>query len=89
MSYDEFQTNKKNLYRVNKVAYENGELNYKSAYTFSSQGQVMKNEIPEVKDYVRLLSSEGVLKYLKPDNSIVSSREEDIFYADNSFFNLF
>ncbi len=33
MSYDEFQANRKNLYRVNKVAYENGELTYKSAYT--------------------------------------------------------
>ena len=62
MSYDDFQANKKNLYRVNKVAYEHGELNYKSAYTFAGQGQVMKNEIPEVVDYVRLLHSGGVLK---------------------------
>ncbi len=89
MSYDSFQVNKKNLYRVNKVAYENGELNYKSAYTFSGQGPVMKNEIPEVMDFVRLYGSEGVLQYFKPDNSIISLRENHIYYADNSFFDLF
>jgi putative ABC transport system permease protein len=88
-SYDGFQKNKDNLYRVNKVAYENGELTYKSAYTFSAQGQVMKNEIPEVEDFVRLYSSEGVLQYFKPDNSVISLREKNIYYADNSFFNLF
>ena len=42
MSYDEFQDNRKNLYRVNKVAYENGELTYKSAYTWSGQGPVKR-----------------------------------------------
>ena len=89
MSYDDFQTNKKYLYRVNKVAYENGELTYKSAYTFSGQGPVMKNEIPEVKDFVRLYSSEGVLQYFKPGKNVISSRENNIYYADNSFFNLF
>jgi putative ABC transport system permease protein len=89
MSYDEFQANKKDLYRVNKVAYENGELNYKSAYTFSGQGPVMKSEIPEVIDYVRLSHSKGVLHYFKSDDDLVSSREKDIYYADDSFFNLF
>ncbi len=89
MSYDDFQTNKKNLYRVNKVAYENGELTYKSAFTFSGQGSVMKDEIPEVEDFVRLYSSEGVLQYFKPGSNVISSRENHIYYADNSFFNLF
>jgi putative ABC transport system permease protein len=89
MSYDEFQVNRKNLYRVNKVAYENGELTYKSAYTWSGQGPVMKDEIPEVKDFVRLYSSEGVLQYFKPGNNVISLRENHIYYADNSFFNLF
>ncbi len=89
MSYDEFQTNRKNLYRVNKVAYENGELTYKSAYTFSGQGPVMKNEVPEVKDFVRLYSSEGVLQYFKLGKSVISSRENNIYYTDNSFFDLF
>jgi putative ABC transport system permease protein len=77
MSYDDFQINKKYLYRVNKIAYENGELNYKSAYTFSAQGPVMKNEIPEVKDFVRLYSSEGVLQHFKP-GSIISLRENQL-----------
>jgi putative ABC transport system permease protein len=89
MSYDEFQANRKNLYRVNKVAYENGELTYKSAYTWSGQGPVMKDEIPEVKDFVRLYSSEGILQYFKPGNNAVSMRKNQIYYADNSFFNLF
>ena len=89
LSYDDFQVNKKNLYRVNKVAFENGELTYKSAYTWSGQGPVMKDEIPEVKDFVRLSSSEGVLQYFKPENNIISLRENQIYYADNSFFNLF
>jgi putative ABC transport system permease protein len=89
MSYDGFQANRKNLFRVNKVAYENGELNYKSAYTFAGQGRVMKNEIPEVVDYVRLLHSEGVLRFDKPGNDPVSFREKDMYYADENFFNMF
>jgi putative ABC transport system permease protein len=89
MSYDGFQLNKENLYRVNKVTYENGELNYKSAYTFSGQGPVMKSEIPEVRDYVRLLHSEGILQYVKSGDDVVSFREKDVYYADPSFFNLF
>jgi len=89
MSYDGFQTNKENLYRVNKIAYENGELTYKSAYTWSGQGPVMKDEIPEVKGFVRLYSSEGVLQYYKPGDNVISSRENNIYYADNSFFDLF
>jgi putative ABC transport system permease protein len=89
MSYDEFHVNKKNLYRVNKVAYQNGELNYKSAFSFSGQGQVMKNEIPEVVDYVRLLHSSGVIKYNGPGNNLASFREKDIYYADANFFKLF
>ena len=89
MSYDGFQVNRKNLYRVNKVAYENGVMNYKSAYTFSGQGPVMKNEVPEVVDYVRLLHSGGVLTYYRPGNNPASFREKDIYYADANFFNLF
>jgi putative ABC transport system permease protein len=89
MSYDEFQANRKNLFRVNKIAYEHGELNYKSAYTFAGQGQVMKNEIPEVVDFVRLLHSGGVISFDKPGNDPVSFREKDIYYADENFFNLF
>jgi len=89
MSYDEFHANRKNLYRVNKIAYENGELNYKSAYSFAGQGQVMKNEIPEVVDYVRLLHSGGVIRFDDHENNRVSFREKDIYYADANFFNLF
>jgi putative ABC transport system permease protein len=89
MSYDGFHLNKNNLYRINKVSYENGELNYKSAFTFSGQGPVTKSEIPEVVDYVRLFHSEGVLQNLRSNNELVSFREKDIYYADASFFNLF
>ncbi len=89
MSYDGFQLNKENLYRVNKVTYENGVLNYKSAYTFSGQGPVMKSEIPEVRNYVRLLHSEGTLQYARSRDDLVSFREKDVYYSDPSFFNLF
>ncbi len=89
MSFDEFQANKKNLYRVNKVAYDNGKLNYKSAFTFSGQGPVMKSEVPEVVDYVRFLHSEGVIKYTRSKDYLISSRVKDVYYADSTFFNIF
>jgi putative ABC transport system permease protein len=89
LSYDSFHKNRNNLYRINKISYENGEMNYKSAFTFSGQGPVIKSEIPEVEDYVRLLHTTGPIQYNNQKDELISFRENDIYYADSSFFSLF
>ena len=84
LSYDRFNEKKDRIYRV----ILNGRLGgqeVKVTYTASPIGPTMKNEFPEVEDFVRMNPwGETTIRYGEH-----SFTEKDFMEADSSFFNFF
>ncbi|MDN5200157.1 ABC transporter permease [Fulvivirgaceae bacterium BMA10] len=85
-SYDNFHENGAQIHRVEFDAYQNGSLQFKCATAFPAVGPNMKADFPEVEDYCRLFLryGGGVVRYGER-----SFKEENLFQADQSFFDLF
>lgn len=83
-SYDTFFENKENIYRVQLNRYNDGELSTQWAAGCAGAGYHLKEEFPEVLDYVTLTSSGAQIGY-----------EEEYFkttyayYATGNFFEVF
>lgn len=92
LSYDKFNTNYKNIYRVNYSRYIDGEYQYKKAQVFPAVGETAKSEIPQVKEFVRLFPVSTQLETLF---TIGSGKERKVFQetavysADPSFLSVF
>src|SRR5687768_868636 len=54
LSYDESFTDAANLFRVKVEKFEKGEVAMQSAKTYPGLGQLVKSEVPEVRDFVRI-----------------------------------
>jgi putative ABC transport system permease protein len=84
-SYDNFQSNKANLFRVNYKQYHDGKLELDNAAAVPAVGPAMKENFPEVIDYARLTAyNTSVVTYKNQ-----SFREERIRVVDPSFLKLF
>lgn len=85
-SYDEFQENKEQLYRVIFERYQGEELVSVSPASMPGLGNRIKEEISEVKGMSRFSSVWGgnIVK-----NEQIIFEEEKLFYADSDFFNMF
>src|SRR6266568_5079415 len=87
-SYDNFHTNKKNIYRVDLSLYQNNNLVVNSAENYSSLAPALKTEFPEVADAARLYN----MGY--KNNCIFTYqnkyfKETKFLYADASFLTMF
>jgi putative ABC transport system permease protein len=84
LSYDQFNEKKDRIYRL----ILNGKLGgqeVKVTYTASPIGPTMKNEFPEVEDFVRINDwGETIIRYGE-----LSFTEKAFVEADSSFFNFF
>jgi putative ABC transport system permease protein len=88
-SFDNFHQYGDRLYRV-VVTNKKGLKPYKSPYSYAPQGPVAVSEIPEVKNYVRLLASPKIaISTASEKSEMISFTEENYYYADSSFFELF
>ncbi len=88
-SYDNFHQYGDNLYRV-VVTNQKSLKDYKSPYSYSPQGPVAVSEIPEVKNYVRLLTRpQVVISNLSGEKESEPYTVQQYYYADSSFFDLF
>ncbi len=87
-SFDSFHHNGDRLYRLNKVRIDNKDGDNLNAESSGLYGPGMKDEFPEVDDYVRYQPwfSPVVLTY-KDRN--VELKEQDALLVDGSFFNVF
>ena len=56
LSYEKFQVNKDRIYRVQQDRYDKGKLSTQWAAGAYAVGNSFKDAIPEVEDYVKLLS---------------------------------
>ena len=84
LSYDNFFENKENIYRVQTNRYNKGELTTQWAAGMAGGGYHLKDNIPEVLDYVQMTRSSAQIsqgdKYFEV---------EDPFYASANFFQVF
>ncbi len=84
LSFDSFQHDGDNIYRVDFKLYEEKNLELHSAAAVPAVGPELKRNFPEVLEYTRFTKAEGVVGY-----EDVSYKETRIFYAEPSFFTLF
>ncbi|ELR70643.1 hypothetical protein C900_03624 [Fulvivirga imtechensis AK7] len=85
-SYDKFHEQSEQIYRVRYDFYKGGEQVFKCATAFPRVGPAMKEEFPEVNDHARLFLryGGGIVRY-----DDVSIHEDNVFQADQSFFDIF
>lgn len=86
LSYDDFHKNGKNIYRLGLSLYNEGKLETQIPKNFSALGPALKNDFPEVKDYVRIFPIDGTIAIKR--NNIVFN-EKNILFADASMLQAF
>lgn len=84
LSYDKFHKNKDDIYRVT-THLNMGDRSIILASATPALGQQLKDEYPEIKNYVRLRLTEEFS--LKVNNQ--KFEEKNLFYADSTFFDIF
>src|SRR3978361_1454762 len=85
LSYENFQTNKDRIYRVQQDRYDNGKLSTQWAAGAFGVGNSFKDAIPEIEDYVKLVKNGQVITEINNQPLKI----ENVFYASGSFFNIF
>lgn len=85
-SYDTFHKPSGDIYRVTMDRYVNGNFKFKSAKTYPAIAPRLKENFPEIVDYVRLLPDHGIVALEGTDQR---HYEDKILLADASFFNIF
>ena len=82
LSYEKFQVNKDRIYRVQQDRYDKGKLSTQWAAGAYAVGNSFKDAIPEVEDYVKLLSRGELVTEVNNQPLKI----ENGFFAIESFF---
>ena len=85
LSYDQFNKNAGDLYRVSNDRYQNGKLIQHGTITYSGVSKAMQDDFPEVVNHTRI-EPQGATTIIYRDKKI---GEQEVMYADNSFFSMF
>ncbi len=87
-SYDGFNKNEKNIYRVNLDLYQNNKLLFKSAENYSGLGPALQHEFPQIAAQARLynMGYKNNCVFTTNDHYF---RETKFLYADPSFLTMF
>ncbi|HEX6227155.1 MAG TPA: ABC transporter permease [Chryseolinea sp.] len=85
-SYEAFNKNADNIYRITLDLYNGKEFVVTDCETYAPVGPLLKEKMPEVVDYVRMYHNDG-LKDIEANNR--KFLEEGIYFADPSAFNFF
>jgi putative ABC transport system permease protein len=85
-SYDKFHLNHENKYRVYVEFKKPGNNFSYDAANYAPAGVAMKNDIPEVKSFVRITPEYGRV-VLNHDEKVFE--EQKVYYADSNFFSFF
>ncbi|MEO6546339.1 MAG: ABC transporter permease, partial [Ferruginibacter sp.] len=83
LSFDKFNANAENIYRVTDDK-QTPDIILRSAATAAPVAPAMKQEFPQIKEAVRVINTEAVIKY---GNRIFEERK--LFFADYNIFNVF
>jgi putative ABC transport system permease protein len=85
LSYDQFDKNAGDLYRVYNDRYQNGKLIQHGTITYSAIGKAMQDDFPEVINHARVNpSGRNIIIYR--DKKI---GEQEVKFVDNSFLSMF
>jgi len=89
-SYDNFHERGDDLYRIVVTNKAEGKDAYKSPYSYILQGPIALTEIPEVENYVRLMSESSISVSDGSENTISETFSiDDYYFTESSFFELF
>jgi len=86
LSYDDFHEYAQDIYRVQYDRYRDGDLIFQCASVFNKVGPALKADYGEVENFCRIYIryGGGVIRY-----EDISIKEDNIFNADQSFFEMF
>lgn len=85
LSYDKFHAKADHIYRIHSdISFGGTDLNM--AVSADPMGETLKNDYPEVEEYVRFYGSNGA-KLIKKGNEYI--KEENVVHADSTLFNVF
>lgn len=85
LSYDQFNKNVTDLYRVYNDRYQEGKKIQHSTLTYSGIGRAMQDDFPEVVDHTRIqLSGENIIAW---QNRKIG--QQDVLFVDQSFLSMF
>lgn len=85
LSYDDFNKNKDQVFRVTQDRYNEGKLSTQWAAGVMAAGNSFKDAFPEVEDYVKILQRGSTIL----DFEEKSRKVEKVAIASNSFFSIF
>ncbi|MGB3587674.1 MAG: FtsX-like permease family protein [Tunicatimonas sp.] len=85
LSYEDFHEKSNQIYRLTLDVYEDGELQVQDAEVYPLAGPELKENMPEVLDFVRLHDQE----YLVFGTDTYRQTERRAYYADPSVFSIF
>jgi len=86
-SFDTFHNNANRLYRLNKVGIGSDGSSHLNAESSGLYGPGMKDEFPEVENYVRYQTWGAIVLSYRDKN--IELKEEETLFVDNSFFEVF
>ncbi|HLK27060.1 MAG TPA: ABC transporter permease [Puia sp.] len=87
LSYDQFNKNVGDLYRVYNDRYQNGKLVQHGTITYSAIGKAMQNEYPEIINHARVEPfGNGIISLPNSDRKF---DEQNVIAVDNSFISMF
>ncbi len=84
LSFDRFQSNGAQIYRLVQAGHRPDGTEYKSGFTGGVQGETFKQQIPEIQEMCRI--NGGGEELVKKGAEVLS---EKMLYADKSFFKIF
>ena len=86
LSYEDFHENAQHIYRVQYDRFRDKDLIFQCATVFNKIGPALKADYPEIEKFCRLYLryGGGIIRY-----EDISIKEENIFNADQSFFEMF
>jgi putative ABC transport system permease protein len=85
LSYDRFHEKADRIYRINSdIIFGGAEMSM--AVSADPMGETLKNDYPEVEEYVRFYASQGS-KLIKKGNDYIN--ESAVTHADSTLFNVF
>ena len=88
-SFDRFHSKAEDIYRIQYNNYQNGKLTFECAAAVPAVGPALKNNFPEILEFVRIMPANSVISYQDPVLGLRSFRENRIQIADESVFKIF
>jgi putative ABC transport system permease protein len=87
LSYDQFNKNVHDIYRVYNDRFQNGKLVQHGTITYSAIGKAMQNDYPEIINHARVEPFGKVIISVGNDNKKFGDQE--VIAVDNSFLTMF